>query len=164
MLKWAVAAIGLVASMMGDGGLRSACAGQALPAKPVVYNLIAGPGDLGRQVFHQIYDPAFQVVDLSKSEAAYVLPRLKEGPPPTVAVEEDIEIEEETEVMVLFVVTVEGRVAHPVILWSSDLHLTVAVLDALCRWVFEPARVNGEKVSATAGQRFVFFPWNLATL
>jgi TonB family protein len=141
----------LVVGMLGVSS-----ASQPASGKPVVYNLMAAPGHAVSQLFHTVYEPRFEIVDLADDAATYVAPELVFGRLPIATMDADTEIA--GEVSVLFVVTAAGAVVNPVIYSSSDPRLSAAVLAALTGWLFAPARVNGQTVACTAVQRFVFYP------
>ena len=136
-------------------------AGAAAPEtpaeRPLVYNHITEEGGTLDQLVHRTYDPSFKVVDISDRGNVYVPPQMKAGDPP----EAPMDAAGKPivgKVVVLFIVTMEGTVAQPVILQSTDPRLSAAALGALALWVFQPARVNGQSVSPTGGQEFSFPP------
>ncbi len=153
----------VAANLWGIEPPKVAAAGRAHPGKPVVYNLVTAPGDEVDRLLHQIYDPTFHVVDILNGQGTFVPPAVTDAPPPEMP--EDAGISIGGEVIVFFIISAAGEPTNPVIVRSSDGRLDAAVLAALAQWVFKPARVNGEKVASTAGQRFFFqprHPWSSA--
>lgn len=150
----------LAASLVVAGACPGASAAEAAAGRPLVYNRFGAPGDGVSEWVHGMYDPAFEIVDVADGDGSYARAHLRSGPPPVAVVEK--EIEAEVEVLVVFIITAEGRVTHPVIYRSADPRLSVAALTALARWVFEPARLHGEQVASTAAHGFVFFPMRLS--
>jgi TonB family protein len=126
---------------------------QTPPEKPVVYNHITEAGAAMDQLVHQTYDAAFKVVDFSGQDGIYVPPELRRGSLPKVPVD-DRGVPIEGKVVVFFIISTEGQVVDPVIVRTTDLRLNLGVLEAVGQWAFEPARVNGQAASTTAGQEF----------
>jgi len=121
--------------------------------KPVVFNHITEAGAALDRLVHQTYDAEFKVVDFSDLDGVYVPPRPANVPRPGNPVDEK-GAPIEGKIVVLFIVTTEGRVVRPVIINSSDPRLNRPVLETLAVWTFEPARVNGRQASTTAGEEF----------
>ncbi len=149
-LRGILLAVGLV---VGAGGLGApgAAAAQPAPEKPVIYNWSLEPGAVLDEIMHQTYDAAFQVVDFTDRDHIYVPPHLTAETAPIAPVDASGRLIE-GKVVVFFIITAAGRVAHPVILRSSDPRLSAAVLKALAHRVYEPAWIDGRNVAMATGE------------
>jgi TonB family protein len=126
---------------------------QAPPEKPVVYDHIAGAVTDMDRLAHQTYEAEFKVVDIRNQDGAYSPPTLKLAPQPKAP--GDISGKPITgNVVVLFIVTAEGKVEKPVIVSSTDQRLNRRVIETLGEWAFEPAQLNGKSVASIGGQEF----------
>ncbi len=146
------------AVVLGGGALTihepaRAAASQTPAEKPVVYNHITESGAALDRVVHRTYEAEFKVVDFRDQDGVYFPPQLKYGFPPK-APADSRGVPITGKVVVIFIITKEGRVVKPVIIQSTDRRLNPRVLEALDQWAFEPARVNGRDVSTTGGEEF----------
>jgi TonB family protein len=122
--------------------------------KPIVFNhSAAGDTPLDRAL-KSTYANTFAVTDISFPEG-YTPPRPTTGNLPHTATNPQGE-PLEGYVLVAYIVTAEGRAAHPVVLKSTDDALSRTALDAMKDWQFLPGTVKGTPVATTAAQEFVF--------
>ena len=137
----------LVALWMGAAAAMAA-------EKPTVYNHIIGESSALDAHVRAALSPKFKIVDVRKSEG-YVPAKVTAGRLPRIARTDAGEVLGGS-VLLAYVVTVEGRVAEPVVLKSSDKRLNRFVTGAVDEWRFAPATLEGKAIASTAAQEFDF--------
>jgi hypothetical protein len=127
------------------------------PAKPVVYNNMAGDGgvELDRSI-KQAYSPMYTIVDTSAA-AGYVEPRAIAGDLPKY-VRDKAGRMVSGYVLVTYIVTADGAVADPVMVKWSDERLCRVAVEVMANWHFMPGTLKGVAVATTAAQEFSFGP------
>jgi hypothetical protein len=141
--------------------LLPACALGAAPAKPVVYNNMAGDGsvELDRTI-KEAYGSTYTLVDTSRS-AGFVEPVPTAGELPAYAKDAHDQMIAGY-VFIVYIVTAEGVVADPVIAKGTDERLCRAALSAMGDWRFIPGKLKGVAVATTAAQEFNFGPLDVS--
>jgi hypothetical protein len=127
------------------------------PAKPVVYNNMAGDGgvELDRSI-KQAYSSMYTVVDTSTS-AGYTEPRAIAGELPKYVKDKQGRMISGY-VLVIYIVTADGAVADPVMVKWSDERLCRVAVEVMANWHFMPGTLKGVAVATTAAQEFSFGP------
>jgi hypothetical protein len=133
----------------------------AAPAKPVVYNNMAGDGsvELDRTI-KEAYGSTYTLVDTSRS-AGFVEPVPTAGELPAYAKDAHDQMIAGY-VFIVYIVTAEGVVADPVIAKGTDERLCRAALSAMGDWRFIPGKLKGVAVATTAAQEFNFGPLDVS--
>jgi hypothetical protein len=131
------------------------------PAKPVIYNNMAGDGsvDLDRTI-KQAYGSTYTVVDTSPS-AGFVEPVATAGDLPKFVKDRQGQLIAGY-VLVVYIVTADGEVSDPVIAKWNDERLCRVALTAMGDWKFKPGRLKGAAVATTAAQEFNFGPLDIS--
>lgn|ERR1017187_1485235 len=122
--------------------------------KPTVYSLPAGDDAEGDRQERALLSPKFNIVhipDLTK----YVAPKPTAGGLPHTALGES-GAQLNGYVLVLYVITTDGRVTEPHIAKTTDQRLNSVALRAMDEWRFTPATLSGVAVATTAAQEFNF--------
>jgi len=122
--------------------------------KPTVYNHVKGEATEIDSLVNAALAPNFTIVDIPDS-ADYVQPKAKAGSFPRVALTASGE-PIGGYVLVAYVITLDGRVANPVVLKSADQRLNSVATKAMEAWRFTPATFKGQSISTTAAQEFNF--------
>jgi hypothetical protein len=134
----------------------------ALPAargqqtsKPVVYNNLEGDGskELDR-VIKEAYAKAYLIRDTRPADG-YVEPEATAGTLPKEATDQAGQ-PLVGYVLAVYIVDADGRVAHPLVIRTSDPRLSAVALNAMAEWRFTPGQLNGTPVATTAAQEFTF--------
>jgi len=104
----------------------------------------------------QAYGPRYAVVDTGAAQG-YAGPAATRGELPSQATDGQGHALIGY-VVVIYLVTAEGRVGEPVVVRSNDARLNQVALDAMAQWRFRPATLGGAPVASTAAQEFSFGP------
>jgi len=116
-------------------------------SKPTVYIHITSENDPLDKAIENAYAKKITIVEVRNSkEFTGSIVRESVHPRPVLG-ESGQELR--GEVLVVIIVTSDGRAIEPVTLKSADKRLNVAALDAVRQWRFMPARLNGSPVSET---------------
>jgi len=143
-------------ALLAGAALAAAAAGQT-PPSAAVYNNLDGDRDLELdRVIKQAYGPRYAVVDTGAAQG-YVGPVATRGELPNQATDGPGRALIGY-VVVIYLVTAEGRVGEPVVVRSNDARLNQVALDAMAQWRFRPATLGGAPVASTAAQEFTFGP------
>lgn len=143
-------------ALLAAAALAGPAAGQA-PARPPVYNNLDGDRDLELdRVIKQAYGPRYTVVDTGAAQG-YAGPVATRGELPSQASDGQGHLLIGY-VVVIYLVTAEGRVGEPVVVRSNDARLNRVALEAMAQWRFTPATLGGAPVASTAAQEFSFGP------
>ena len=121
----------------------------------VVYNHIAHEPIALNKTVHELLSTRFKVVDVRGKDHVYSRPVPRGGAMPSAPVLHDGR-RLPGYVLVVYVVTVDGRAVEPQIVRSTDARLSELALDAMKRWRFQPGLLDGKAVSTTAAQEFQF--------
>jgi len=122
-----------------------------------VYNDIGGDASVTLdRAIKGAYGAHYTIVDMDRAKG-YSGPRPTAGELPSTAAGPSGE-PLAGYVLAAYIVTVEGVVADPVILKATDKRLGDVALEAMRRWRFSPATLNGSAVASTAAQEFTFGP------
>ena len=124
--------------------------------KPVAYNgLSAGGRTALDKAAHDALDSRYNVIDFELDEHNYNSPRPIAGSMPHAPVSAD-RTPLHGYVMLAYVVTVDGRAVSPTVVKCTAPELCDLAIKATRGWRFEPATLDGRKVSTIALQEFNF--------
>jgi hypothetical protein len=129
----------------------------AAPAKPVIYNNLAGDGsvELDRSI-KAAYGSTYAIVDTSRA-AGFAEPAPTAGELPRLAMDAHGQ-PISGYCLIVYIVSAAGLVSDPVIVRWSDERVCPVALAAMGDWRFTPGRLNGTAVASTAAQEFTFGP------
>ncbi len=114
-------------------------------SKPTVYIHITRENDPLDKAIENAYAKNFTIVEVRNSKE-FNPAVVRESVHPHLVLSESTQ-EPKGDVLVVIIVTTDGRPIEPVILKSADKRLNAAMLDAVKQWRFTPARLNGSSVS-----------------
>jgi len=127
----------------------------AAETRGVVFNQIdEEPTELDKAV-HDLLGKNFKIVDFRGKERTYSKPVPREGSMPNAPFTPDGR-RISGYVLVVYVVTTEGRAIEPHAVKTTDARLTDLALGAMKGWRFRPGQLDGKIVSTTAAQEFHF--------
>jgi TonB family protein len=122
-----------------------------------VYNDIGGDASVTLdRAIKGAYGARYTIVDMDRAKG-YAGPRATAGELPSTAAGPAGE-PLSGYVLAAYIVTAEGAVSDPVVLKATDKRLGAVALEAMRRWRFSPATLNGSAVASTAAQEFTFGP------
>jgi hypothetical protein len=128
----------------------------AAPDKPVVFNHISGQRTEIDNLIHQHFGKLYEVVDVDDREHAYTPPKGTQGfgalPPPVYVDGRCIR----GNVLVLFVITIEGLVTSPYVAKAGNPLLSKFAIERMSEKRFRTAQVDGKPVSSVASTRITF--------
>jgi hypothetical protein len=151
-----VSAFRLLAALLALG-LGGTAAEAAEPDHPTVYNNLDGDRDLALdRVIKEAYGRRYTITDTSGGQG-FVGPAATRGDLPTTATDGHGGALAGY-VVVIYLITADGRVAEPVVVRSNDQRLSQVALNAMAQWHFQPATLGGTPVASTAAQEFNFGP------
>ncbi len=132
------------------------CAGS--PKQPrrqqTVYNHTTAAGAHVDALVHQFYQTNFKIVDINGK--GFVPVKVSEGTTlPDKAITDTGE-KLAGSVLVVYLITDQGRVIYPIVVESTDARLNPTALKAMEAWRFRPATFNGKAVWSAAAQEFIF--------
>jgi hypothetical protein len=122
--------------------------------KPTIYNHVNNECTAIDPLVKAALAPKFTIVDIRDS-TAYVQPKALVGNLPLTARTQAGE-PLGGYVLIAYVVTVEGRVAEPVVLKTSDERLNSIATKSMEDWRLAPATLNSIAIATTAAQEFNF--------
>jgi len=124
--------------------------------KPRVFNHISGQRTEVDNLVHEYFGNLYDVVDIDDRQHAYVPPRGTHGfgaPPAPVFIGGRCI---RGDVLVHYVITIEGLVSSPYVGKSSDPLLSNFAIERVSKRRFRAAQVDGKSVSSIAATRVVF--------
>ena len=128
--------------------------GASAAGKPILYNYVGERARTeGEAHMKAVYGGKFKIVDFG-DERSYIPAKITHRVTPEPVVEFGQAVK--GHVLVVFVVTADGRVKEPLVLRSTNRKLNQPVLDTVVRWRCTPARLRGVAVPTTLGQDFDF--------
>ncbi len=133
-----------------------ACA--ASPKQPrrqqTVYNHQTTEGAPVDALVHQYYQTNFKIVDISGK--GFVPVKVSAGTTLPDTARTDTGEKLAGRVLVVYLITDQGRVIYPIVVESTDERLNPTALSAMEAWRFRPATLNGKAVWSAAAQEFIF--------
>jgi hypothetical protein len=122
--------------------------------KPTIYNHVNNESTAIDPLVNAALAPKYTIVDI-RDDAGYAQPKFTAGHLPRTA---------KTEagkplggyVLIAYVVSMEGRVASPVVLKTTDERLNSIATKAMEDWRFTPATLNETVIATTSAQEFNF--------
>jgi Gram-negative bacterial TonB protein C-terminal len=123
--------------------------------EPTVFNHTAGPLTDLDKLAHEHYGKTYNVVDVTDQDHVYVGPKGVSGfgPPAAVYAHEHCI---SGRALVLYIVRNTGEISSPYAVKLSDALLKTAAVQAVSRFRFRPARLDGRPVSAVAVSMLTF--------
>lgn len=121
----------------------------------VVFNQIDEEPTALDKVVHDLLGKSFKIVDFRGKDRTYSKPIPREGSMPTAPFTPDGR-RITGYVLVVYVVTTEGRAIEPHVVKTTDARLTDLALGAMKSWRFQPGQLDGKTVYTTAAQEFQF--------
>ncbi len=132
--------------------------GAGSPKQPkrqqTVYNHTTAAGARVDALVHQYYQTNFKVIDINGQGFVPV----KAAVGTTLPDEARTDAGEKLvgSVLVVYLITDQGRVIYPIVVESTDERLNPTAMRAMEAWRFRPATLNGKAVWSAAAQEFVF--------
>lgn len=123
--------------------------------KPIIFNPFKGHLTESDSLVHEHFDALYEVRDVNVDEHTYRNPKGISGFGPTAPVYVEGRCVSGN-VVVLFVITVEGLVSSAHAAKTTDPVLSKVAVQSMAERQFQPAQLDGKRVSTTAGSRFVF--------
>jgi TonB family protein len=119
-----------------------------------VYNHKTTAGTHVDGLVHQFYQTNFKIIDISGT--GFVPAKVAKGTtlPDKARAENGQELA--GSVLVVYLVTDQGRVIYPIIVESTDERLNQTALKAMEAWRFRSATLKGKAVWSAAAQEFIF--------
>ncbi|MFI5331670.1 MAG: TonB family protein [Desulfobaccales bacterium] len=132
------------------------CAGS--PKQPrrqqTVYNHTTTEGAPLDALVHKFYQTNFKIVDINGK--GFVSAKVSEGTTSPDKAITDTGEKLAGSVLVVYLITDQGRVIYPIVVESTDERLNPTALRAMEAWRFRPATLNGKAVWSAAAQEFIF--------
>lgn len=132
------------------------CAGS--PKQPrrqqTVYNHTTAAGAHVDALVHKYYQTNFKIVDIS-GQGFVPVKALEDTTLPDKALTDTGE-RLAGSVLVVYLITDQGRVIYPIVVESTDERLNPTVLSAMEAWRFRSATLNRKAVWSAAAQEFIF--------
>jgi hypothetical protein len=133
----------------------SANSAERFAARPVVYNLVGKDSDpVTQQAFRRVYAEKFRVVDFSDRKS-YVPSKCTHEVIPKPQRDSSGKVLHGN-VRLGLIVTREGTVMSPFIIYSDNHALDPVVLATIKQWRGTPAQLNGSRIAITRAQDFTF--------
>jgi TonB family protein len=133
------------------------CAGSAKQPRrqqQLVYNHTTVEGAHLDALVHKFYQTNFKIVDINGK--GYVPAKVSEGTTLPDKSTADNGQGLAGSVLVVYLITDQGRVIYPIIVESTDERLNPTALKAMEAWRFRPATLTGKVVWSAAAQEFIF--------
>ena len=120
---------------------QAATAAEPARGRPMLYNYISEAGPGAERILQQTYGPRYTIVSAGKASGltppkitlqTYPLYGRVPGGPGKVAV--------------AFIVTPNGRVKDPVVIYSTQPRINRMVREMVSKWLWQPAKLNGAPV------------------
>lgn len=124
--------------------------------KPVVFNHVSHQRTAVDKLVHEHFGKLYEVVDVDDREHAYTPPKGTHGfgaPPPPVYVDGRCI---RGNVLVLYVITIEGVVTSPYVAKSANPLLSKFAIARMSERRFQTAQVDGKSVSSVAATQITF--------
>jgi outer membrane biosynthesis protein TonB len=119
-----------------------------------VYNHTTPEGARVDALVHKFYQTNFKIVDINGP--GFVPVKAAEGTSLPDEARTDAGEKLAGSVLVVYLITDQGRVIYPIVVESTDVRLNPTALRAMEVWRFRPAILNGKAVWSAAAQEFVF--------
>ena len=132
------------------------CAGSPKQTRrqQTVYNHTTAEGARLDALVHKFYQTNFRIVDISGKGFVPVKASEDTTLPDTSITDTGEKLA--GSVLVVYLITDQGRVIYPIVVESTDERLNPTALRAMEAWRFRPATLNGKAVWSAAAQEFKF--------
>jgi hypothetical protein len=121
-----------------------------MEALPIVYDGVTKGNDLLKQAAAKAYTDMFKIVEVTKTQKGYQAGYFKGRPISYPDFRSMRSWAIPAKVVILYLVTTEGRVTEPRVVESTDHTLTDGILADMKSWRFTPARLQGRPVAHLA--------------
>ena len=132
------------------------CAGS--PKQPrrqqTVYNHTTTEGAPVDALVHQYYQTNFKIIDINGQGFVPAEASADTACPDKAVTDTGEKLA--GSVLVVYLITDQGRVIYPIVVESTDVRLNPTALRAMEAWRFRPATLNGKAVWSAAAQEFIF--------
>ncbi len=132
------------------------CAGSPKPPRrqQTVYNHTTAEGAHLDALVHKYYQTNFKLVDINGQ--GFAPANVSEGTTSPDKAITDTGEKLAGSVLVVYLITDQGRVIYPIVVESTEARLNPTALRAMEAWRFRPATLNGKPVWSAAAQEFIF--------
>jgi len=120
----------------------------------IVYNHTTAEGAHVDALVHKFYQTNFKIVDINGK--GFVPAKVSEGTTLPDKSTADNGQELAGSVLVVYLITDQGRVIYPIMVESTDERLNPTTLRTMEAWRFRPATLTGKAVWSAAAQEFIF--------